>query len=974
VLYLRAGTYRETLQPPRSGTATAPITIAAFPGETVTLSGCDEVAGPWIAAANGIHRADVGWDLGAGYNQLFVDGLMQHEARHPNHGPGDLLHPSTATVTVSNTHTATSASFAGLPDLTGARFYGGIGQAWAWQTAVIAGHNASSITLDSASESTWWWPNYAKRTSDTGVGFVYGKLSLLDADGEWFLQADAAAPHTLHLRIAGGAHPALRLVELKRRNWCIDLNNVNYITVRGVRTRGGAIRLNGTGNTLADCDARHLSHFLTFKSGSASNGGREEGGGVVVAGAGNTVRGCTIGDTAGSGIVAAGRNHLLTRNHIYNIDYSGTYAAPLVLSGESHRVTFNTVHDTGRDILRPSAPGSTVMYNDLSGCGHLAKDLGVVYVWGSNATAPTGAATRIAYNWIHDGNAADPLNKGVYLDNGTRNFQVDHNVIWNFGPPAARTTGIRLNAPADGHELHHNTLFDCLTYNQDTYSSFPETNSDPSYWTAATHHLVYRAFNNLVLTNASASLEDPAQRDFRPRAGTGAVNPPTSTGMIRWTTTNGVTNVPANFKFSVATKNQPFAYEEQTGQGVVLPGINDGFAGATPDSGAYEFGGPFWKPGVDGWAVESAALQPGTATGIGDTTATLRGTLVSAGLPSATVQVFWGTSDGGTDAAAWQNRAPVGTFTGSFLNVAQAVANLTPGTNYRYRFRAVNPSGEYWSELQSFTTGGTAPVARISNLSVRTSLAGGQTLIVGFVTDGAKPVLVRGVGPGMATVFPQWFAPGDVMADPRLELYNGADAKVDENDNWNSSLAATLTSVGAFPLTPGSKDAAFVATINGRVTAQLKGTGNGVVLVDAYDTTTSFAPRLKNVSARNRVGTGANILIAGFVIGGNTSKTVLIRGIGPALHDVFPQWFTAADVLPDPKLELFQGGTKLVENDNWDAALAPVFVQVGAYGFTAGSKDAALRITLPPGDYTAQLSGVAGTTGEGVIEVYEVGN
>jgi hypothetical protein len=297
-------------------------------------------------------------------------------------------------------------------------------------------------------------------------------------------------------------------------------------------------------------------------------------------------------------------------------------------------------------------------------------------------------------------------------------------------------------------------------------------------------------------------------------------------------------------------------------------------------------------------------------------------------------------------------------------NATFTLSNAQAADAGSYTVVITNASGSVTSNAAILTVN----YSRISNLSVRTNIAGGQTLIVGFVTDGAKPVLVRGVGPGMATVFPQWFAPGDVMADPKLELYNGAAAKVDENDNWNSSHAAMMTGAGAFPLTVGSKDSALVATINGPTTAQLKGTGSGVVLVDAYDTTTSYAPRFKNVSARNFVGTGPNILIAGFVIDGDAAKTVLVRGIGPALRDIWG--LTTA--LVDPKLEIYSGSTKVAENDNWDAALGATFDKVGAYRFTAGSKDAALVVTLPSGSYTAQLSGVGGTTGEGVAEVYEV--
>jgi hypothetical protein len=117
------------------------------------------------------------------------------------------------------------------------------------------------------------------------------------------------------------------------------------------------------------------------------------------------------------------------------------------------------------------------------------------------------------------------------------------------------------------------------------------------------------------------------------------------------------------------------------------------------------------------------------------------------------------------------------------------------------------------------------------------------------------------------------------------------------------------------------------------------------------------------------VGTGPDILIAGFVIVGDANKTLLVRGIGPALRDLWG----VSDFLADPKVDIYNSnGQRIDGNDNWDASLVSTFDKVGAYRFSTGSKDAALVITLPPGVYTAQLSGVGGTTGDGVVEVYEV--
>jgi hypothetical protein len=243
-------------------------------------------------------------------------------------------------------------------------------------------------------------------------------------------------------------------------------------------------------------------------------------------------------------------------------------------------------------------------------------------------------------------------------------------------------------------------------------------------------------------------------------------------------------------------------------------------------------------------------------------------------------------------------------------------------------------------------------------------MSSGQTLIVGVVVSGGGPrnILVRAAGPALAT-----FNLANAMTDPRLELYNGS-TLVLENDNWPATLADTFTSVAAFPFTVGSRDAAILQSIDGARSIQARGTGPGVVLVEAYDTGSGNTPRMVNVSARNRVGTGDDILIAGFNVAGTGTKSLLIRAVGPKLAA-----FNVTGFLADPKLEIYSGaGVKLSENDNWSASLAPSFDTVGAFQLDTGSRDAALLTSLAPGSYTVQVSGVNGGTGEALIEIYEV--
>lgn len=218
-----------------------------------------------------------------------------------------------------------------------------------------------------------------------------------------------------------------------------------------------------------------------------------------------------------------------------------------------------------------------------------------------------------------------------------------------------------------------------------------------------------------------------------------------------------------------------------------------------------------------------------------------------------------------------------------------------------------------------------------------------------------------------------------------LEPLAARDRIVAINDNWSTlaadrdALAATFASVGAFPLPAASLDAALLLDVEGIRTVHAYGvpTGtSGIMLVEAYDTGAGNAVRLVNVSARNHVGPGADILIAGFVLNGNVPRRLLVRGIGPGLSA-----YGVPDPLADPRLEVHTsiGGRDSVvaTNDNWaDEGIGPLrtaFVATGAFDLPdATSRDAALLLTLPAGIYTALVSGVGDTTGNALAEIYEV--
>lgn len=268
------------------------------------------------------------------------------------------------------------------------------------------------------------------------------------------------------------------------------------------------------------------------------------------------------------------------------------------------------------------------------------------------------------------------------------------------------------------------------------------------------------------------------------------------------------------------------------------------------------------------------------------------------------------------------------------------------------------------------------------NMSCRSLVStDANVLILGFVIGGSgtsntRTLLVRASGPALVP-----FGVTGVLADPDLQIMSSStNSLVGANNGWGGSalLSRTAAAVGAFPwANPSSHDSALIETLPiGPYIALVAGSNgdSGVVLAGLYDATptgtySAATPRLINISARTQVGVGANNLIAGFVTGGATSKTVLIRASGPALAP-----FGISGVLPDPRVQLYDSSGMIATNTGWgaDAQIAAVAASVGAFSWdSSATPDSAILVTLPLGAYTAEVSGASGDTGIALVEVCE---
>lgn len=397
-----------------------------------------------------------------------------------------------------------------------------------------------------------------------------------------------------------------------------------------------------------------------------------------------------------------------------------------------------------------------------------------------------------------------------------------------------------------------------------------------------------------------------------------------------------------------------------------------------PQGIAVDTSGNLYIADGDNQAIIKAAIitPPAGGMAINSQTVFTGGTATfSVGSPVALTSYQWQVStDSGVTWTSVTNTAPYSGATGTTLTVSGTTESMS---GYRYRVQLSNSAGSNTSGVATLTvSAGITPStgdAHLTNLAVRTTLAANQVLTVGLtMAGGSRDVLLRAAGPALTAL-----GVSGAMADPKLALFNGS-AQIAANDNWGtpsanaSAVASANAATGAFSLgATTSLDAALVTSVENGRTVQVSGPAAGNVIVEAYDTSsTSTNPRLTNLSALNQVGTGGDILIAGFSISGTGSVTLLIRGIGPTLTQ-----FGVSGALVNPRLAIYNSaGAQINANAGWGGGgtLSAAFAQVGAFALPATSTDTALLVSLPAGGYTVQLSGANNTTGNGLIEVYEV--
>ena len=258
--------------------------------------------------------------------------------------------------------------------------------------------------------------------------------------------------------------------------------------------------------------------------------------------------------------------------------------------------------------------------------------------------------------------------------------------------------------------------------------------------------------------------------------------------------------------------------------------------------------------------------------------------------------------------------------------------------------------------------------SQVIQLSTRMSVGVAERVgIGGFIVTGNTPksVIVRGIGPTLL----QSGIPG-ALADPVLELHGPSGWGPLANDNWRDMQEQELLAAGLAP-TNNLEPAIWAVLPPGAYTAVLRSANGvpGTALVEVYDLNPGPDSKLANLSTRAFCDVSSDIIIAGLMIGnGGTSDRIVVRGIGPSLAPA------VGNVLANPVLELRNNsGTLLVSNNDWQDNTVQA-QQITAAGLAlTNSLESALVAILPPGRYTALLFGDNNGTGNGLVEVYDLG-
>ncbi len=583
---VRGGTYREAVSIRRGGSEGKPLRFIADAGERVILDGTDLVTGRWTRHRGAIYSTSVVGPV----EQLFVDGLMQIEARWPNcrfEEIWDRTKWARSDHGSQKDHLICEGLAKTGIDWTGALATLNVGHQYKTWTRDVTVHSKGSEQFtyelnerlgDGSSSGPSWADD---------CFYLSGKLEALDTPTEWHFDADSG---TLYLWCADGRSPAEHRVTIKRRTYAFDAFRCNNIQIIGFHFFGATLRLDECNHCVVDqCRLRFPVYSRRFEE-RTPDGRRKSEPATLVAGDYNIVRNTSLALSNLGGLVVRGSHCRVENCIVHDVNWGGNFShAGLALHGSAERdnenvVSHCSIYGVGNIGIYYSGRSNTIEYNHVFGTGRACRDIAAIHTGGARA-----ARSVAHHNWVHDSSEL-----GMRGDDQTRHLTFHHNVVWN----CRRGMIVKGNF----NSVYHNTILVDPEDDAATASMVIPKRAEPKKWwtrqpTLAVQNVDTRVFNNaayLIADRGGTTIPEGDQVSHN------VVLPHDLSGVFIDATPESL----ANGTFDL----RPAPGSPLIDVGSKVSGITEPYNGEAPDAGAYEAGRTGWVAGAD-WQDEPIGVQ-----------------------------------------------------------------------------------------------------------------------------------------------------------------------------------------------------------------------------------------------------------------------------------------------------------------------------------------------------------------------------
>ncbi|MGC9453087.1 MAG: right-handed parallel beta-helix repeat-containing protein [Oceanipulchritudo sp.] len=598
VCYLRGGVYREMVVVPVGPDNPQEYrTFRSYPGERATLRGDVEIPdNAWSVYSGQIYMAS--WS--APVSDLYIEDEMVWTARWPDATSNDPLVPEfsfmdagTSPTIGSYYHNVTDQELtAPAGSLVGAKVWFTGKERWWARAGYVYSHNSTGafrlqIPLEAPSNDLW----YGVIPAVDSPYFLYDHPALLDAPGEWY-HDDVA--NILYLWTPDGSPPAG--VTSYTNRWIFDISGCRKVRLMDLEFFSGSINaVDAQDCVLENLKLRHMDpmpfvtavrererNFALYYSAGYT--------GIPLSGSNNLIQYCEISHSWGDAVCIDGTGNTARYNQFHDLNYYGTMAGVSVFGAQNDLIG-NSIWRMGRSGVRNDQhAGGLFEFNHIHNVGRINWDVGGIYMY--NAQGSPSDRLQIRNNLVHNvqlNNNDGPTNyqfsgSAIYVDGSSSAVNIYLNVCYDY-----RRYGVQLNGDSflgkdnDYCDIAYNTLidspFDGLSAPTGGvyYQEFGKTDVQFRY-------NVYWATQTITLAG---------------------VTPVGNTGLLI-----------SDFAGFYEDNYQLVAGAPAIDAGMPIAGVTDGYLGAAPDTGAFEFGIPGWEAGIPAPTPAMPAIGPLSPAGL----------------------------------------------------------------------------------------------------------------------------------------------------------------------------------------------------------------------------------------------------------------------------------------------------------------------------------------------------------------------